>query len=169
MYIYKGVSHKLFLLRRFRPYLTYTAALAVLKTMFLPRVDYGNLFLTNCSKRDLDNLHIVQNHAIRCLNIQGPRNEHVSDMHELTKVKLACQRREKHIIVNMHKKSFTGKWYSTIQLPVPRSTNFAKFPFYTGATMWNDLPANIRNIILLLRCKKEFKHSISLLIELMLI
>ena len=51
-YLYKIVSHKLFLLKTIRPCLTTKAALSVAKSMILSLIDYGNIFLTGCTLGD---------------------------------------------------------------------------------------------------------------------
>ena len=47
-YTYKLVSHKLFMLRRLRSTITEFTALTIVKTMLLPYLDMGNLFMTLC-------------------------------------------------------------------------------------------------------------------------
>ena len=46
--------------------------------MLLPVMDYGGLFLTMCTKKELDDLQIIQNNALRCcLKVQDPRDIHL--------------------------------------------------------------------------------------------
>ena len=78
----KIISHKLCLLRRIRNYLNVTAALAIMKTMILPIIDYANIFLTSCPQQNLACLQTLQNHLLRCcFKIKDPRDEHVADLH----------------------------------------------------------------------------------------
>ena len=43
--------------------ITVKAALDITKTMFCSIIDYGNIFLSSCSSKDLNDLQTLQNHA----------------------------------------------------------------------------------------------------------
>ena len=47
--------------------ITVKAALDVAKTMFCSIVDYGNIFLTACTKSELKDIQTLQYHASLCL------------------------------------------------------------------------------------------------------
>ena len=70
---FKNVSHKLFILRKTRHMINIKAALDITKTMLCSVVDYGNIFLSSCTNSNLNDLQVLQNHAIRCVyNIKNP-------------------------------------------------------------------------------------------------
>ena len=54
------------------------AAETIAKSMVIPTMDYGNMFLTGCNADDLGDLEVLQNHALRCpFNIHNPRDLHI--------------------------------------------------------------------------------------------
>ena len=74
----RNASYKLKLLRKIRKLLTVKAAETIAKSMVIPTMDYGNMFLTGCSADDLGDLDVIHNHALRCaFNIYNPRDLHV--------------------------------------------------------------------------------------------
>ena len=80
--IYKNASHKLYLYRLIRGSLTMSAAIQVLKAMFVSILDYGKVFLTGVNQERRFDLQKLQNDAVRCcLNIKNPCDAHVTDLH----------------------------------------------------------------------------------------
>ena len=74
------------------------------KTTLLPTIDYGNIFLTACTIKELEKLQVVQNNAIRCcLNIPYPRMEHVQVVHDMTNIKKVKERRSTHLLTCVHR------------------------------------------------------------------
>ena len=74
----RTASYKLKLLRRVRKLLTEQAAETIAKTMVIPTIDYGNMFLTGCNADDLGDLDVIHYHALRCaFNIYNPRDLHI--------------------------------------------------------------------------------------------
>ena len=68
--------------------------------MLLPVMDYGGLFLTMCTKKELDDLQIIQNNALRCcLKIQDPRDIHLIEMHNITHISFMEDRRLKQLLM----------------------------------------------------------------------
>ena len=97
--MFKKISYKLHLLRRIRHMLTYKAAIDIIKTMFCSIVDYGNIFLSSCNDGDLNDVQILQNHALRCCCIiKNPVDVHVSDLHNNVNVQMVDIRRKRQII-----------------------------------------------------------------------
>ena len=92
--IYRNATHKLYIYRLVRNTLTMSAAIQVLKSMFLRVLDYGNVFLTGVNKNSLSDLQKLQNDAVRCcLKIKQPRDAHVADLHEQLEVHMLDHRR----------------------------------------------------------------------------
>ena len=70
-----------------------SAAVQVLKAMFLSVLDYGNEFLTGVNKNSLSDLQKLQNDAIRCcLRIKPHRDAHVNGLHEQLSIHLPDHR-----------------------------------------------------------------------------
>ena len=61
----KTFSFKLYLYRRIRNCLNDFAAKLILKTMVLPYLDYGTMFLTVCTVDDISTVQVLQNKALR--------------------------------------------------------------------------------------------------------
>ena len=64
--VYKLVSHKFYLLKLIRPYLSIDAALAITKSMILSLIGYGNIFLTVVTQEDRSELQKLQKKILRC-------------------------------------------------------------------------------------------------------
>ena len=107
---------------------------------------------------DLNDLQILQNNAIRCCyGISDPRDEHIFDLNKRANLKMVDIRRQKQILTCLWRNIQKGTikiaepvrqnrsaMAPTIYLPIPRTTLFKKSVFYTGATLWNALPGNVR-------------------------
>ena len=173
--LFQSVSHKLYLLRKVRPMLNVKAALDIVKTMLCSVIDYGNIFLNTSTNQDLEDLQILQNHALRCCyNVIDARTEHVIDLHKNANVKMLDLRRKKQqmlcIFRNLENgyldaycpvrntRNTTGR---TIRLPIPRTEQFKKSVYYIGSKEWNNLPENIRSFHLL----EDFKKGLNGLLE----
>ena len=62
--------------------------------MILSLIDYGNIFLTSLTRKDLEDLQKLQNKVlICCLNIVDPLDMNVIEMHRLVNVDMVDQRR----------------------------------------------------------------------------
>ena len=154
----KNANHKLFLLRRLKNVLTTFASTLVLKSMFLGVLDYGLLFTTVVPNKMIDDLQVIQNHALRAvLNVQDPQDLNVIVLHDLVKVKLLKHRMYIQIMMCM-RNSFLNKSLPVLErdmvtrandgatffLPIPRLKSLRKCPFYLGSQIWNHLPFDIR-------------------------
>ena len=157
---FKNVSHKLFILRKIRHMINVKAALDITKTMLCSVIDYGNIFLSSCNQGDLNDMQILQNNAIRCCyNVSDPRDEHVIFLHGQANMKMIHVRRKKQILTCIWRNVRNGviqiaqpirqnrsAGAPSIYLPIPRTELFKKSVYYYGANLWNDLPANIRQL-----------------------
>ena len=57
--IYRNASHKLYIYRLVRGSLTMSAAIQVLRAMFISVLDYGNVFLTGVNRHSLFDLQKI--------------------------------------------------------------------------------------------------------------
>ena len=79
---YKLASFKLLLLKRVRPVITEFTALIIVKSMLLPYLDMGNLFLSSQPLNELSKLDVILNTALRTVhNIYIPRDVHMLDIY----------------------------------------------------------------------------------------
>ena len=172
--IYRNATHKLYIYRLVRSSLTMSAAVQVLKAMFLSVLDYGNIFLTGINKNSLSDLQKLQNDAIRCcLKIKQPRDAHVVDIHERLDVHLLEHRRIVQLLTCI-KKGVTSDFLPHINiddavlrnqglkitLPIPRNDLIKKSPYYWGSTLWNRLPLEVKTMNDLLTFKKTIYHML---------
>ena len=167
-YLFKIVSHKLFLLKTIRPCLTTNAALSVVKSMILSLIDYGNIFLTGCTLGDQSDLQKLQNKVLRCcLKIQDPLDINVLEMHDLVDVSLVDHRRTLQLLIiilkNMsgklplleHERLTRHNDGQKIKLIIPRNEHVRHSPYYTGCKIWNSLPLEVREMD-----QKSFKTEV---------
>ena len=122
----------------------------------------------------LKDVQTLQNHALRCHQVSDPRDESVIYLHSVSNVIMVNTRRKRQILTCIWRNIENGVIETsnpvrhtraniapTIYLPVPRQTLFKKSVFYYGATLWNQLPANIRLLQTLEGFKSElYKHII---------
>ena len=137
---------------------TTKAALDIVKPMLCSIVDYGNIFLSSCNIVDLKDIQTLQNHALRCCHkTNDPRNEDIIHLHSISNVTMVDVRRKRQILTCIWRNIKKGIIETstparctrataapTIYLPIPRQTLFKKSVFYYGASLWNQLPPNVR-------------------------
>ena len=83
----KKVTYTNYIFKRIRYYMNDYTALTVLKTMLLPLVDHGNIFITGCNADGLQQLRVQYNNAIRiALEIRNPRDISTTDLFTTAKV-----------------------------------------------------------------------------------
>ena len=166
--IYKNASHKLHIYRLIRGSLTMSAAIQILKAMFVSILDYGNVFLTGVNQDRLSDLQKLQNDAVRCcLNIKNPRDAHVNDLHERLHMHLLDHRRTIQLLTCIRKSIKNGyldhiapedavlrNQSLKVKTPIPRNDTVKKSPYYWGSMVWNRLPQDIRLLDDLLQFKK---------------
>ena len=64
----KGISNKVFMLRKVRKFLTFDATVFMYKQTTLPVIDYPGYMITACNKGARDDLQTMQNDIIRICN-----------------------------------------------------------------------------------------------------
>ena len=98
---YRLASYKLLLLKRVRPEITEFTALTIVKSMLLPYLDMGNMFLSSQTQNDLSKLDVVLNTALWITyNIYNPRDVHMIDLYLRANLFPLVHRR-KYFMLNM--------------------------------------------------------------------
>ena len=156
---FRKISYKLLLLCRIRHMLTVKAALDVTKTMLCSIIDYGNIFLSSCIENDRTDIQTLQNHALRCChNVYDHRTEHIAHLHDISNVKTVNTRRKRQILTCIWQNIQNNvlELLCLYVIPVLQEVleyifqsqvpNFLKnqYTIYFGATLWNQLPVDIR-------------------------
>ena len=153
----KLVAHKISILKKLRFYITEEAAVKIYKTMILPYMDYGDVFVINANAKQIKKLQTLQNKALRtCLN---PHPETPVDMlHQSVQLPKLDVRREAHLLNFMYKYKENKLYLNNRNIrtrlhdaPVfktvkPNVEKFKNNIFYNGAVKWNNLTSDIRNI-----------------------
>ena len=159
-YLFKLVNHKLFLLRTIRPCLTIKAAVDIARSMILSLIDHGNVFLTCCTQANRQELQTLQNKILRCcLNIEDPLDMNIIEMHNMLNLDFVDKRRNiqlltlvrSHVLENKfpmvnHERETRHNDGLKIKLPIPKNQQVKNTPYYTGASFWNNLPLDVREL-----------------------
>lgn len=165
----RQLGHEIYSLLIIRKDLTMNCAILLYKTMILPIIDYCNFCLTSCTDRARMRLQRMQNRALRiCLKAEG--GTRISDLHTRAKLAPLDLHREFDILKLFHKKVYARNhencdytnvmldYYQQSDIPLTRSheapliqisrpnnEKFRKSLLYTGTTLWNNLPLDLRN------------------------
>ena len=157
----RTISQKFYMFKKIKYFLTKKAKLDVAKAMLLSYFTYGNIFYGVCNDEDRGDLQKLQNNILRAaLEINNPRDISIVDLHIETNTLLLDKRRKLQLIVAIFKavnsnsiklkenvrnlRMFDGL---VVELEHPNTTKFMKTPLYLGGEFWNNLPAEVRNIL----------------------
>ena len=151
--IVSNVSSKLKQFRRMRNFLNVEAAVMVYKSMILPLLEYGDIFLSSTSLDNRKKLQVLQNKGLRCA-LGREATSSSSEIHgEVNLLKLKF-RREQHLLNFMHDwaqdpKRLKVKPSGGVQtrshrkkmlyVKKPRTEKFKKSFAYRGPKKWNCL------------------------------
>ena len=168
--IVSSVTEKLKQFQRMRSFMTYEAALLVYKSMLLPVLEYGDIFLSAATAVNRTRLQTLQNRGLRCALGRGieTSNDELHSMADLLELKY---RREQHLYNFMYNSSLDPKCLKKIQTAYctraskkktlkirhPVTERFKKSIAYNGPKKWNNLPADLQHI----PAKQLFKLQIS--------
>ena len=153
-HVKKIVYSKIFMLTKIRSYLTEFAAIMIYKHTILPYFEYAGFLLTACTKEDRKDLQICQNDALRvCTHIKLLDHVRIDDLHDRCKITSLEQRRCIQLLLLMYRKSKDNSLSKVFNRNTRQSNRFTfktdsfevtlykRSPYYIGAKMWNDLPA----------------------------
>ena len=159
----KKIPKDIYLMTIIRPYITQQTALTFYKSVIQRRFDYWSVIWGNAGKGSLDNLHKLQNRALRIvLQVDWSSS---SDLLRVLKVDDLSDRRDKHVLHMMHKiahelipgeflKYFAPNEYhyglrnarKCFEIP-KHHTNFKKRALsYRGIKNWNKIPIKIKEM-----------------------
>ena len=157
---YKLASYKLLLLKRVRPVVTEFTALTIVKSMLLPYLDMGNLFLSSQTQSDLGKLDMILNTALRTIyNVYVPRDVHMLDIYTRANI-FPLKYRRKYFMLNLvHRLLITGQidkvevqrvtrhnMAPLLHQYVPINDIIAKSPVFIARNYWNNLSVGHRNV-----------------------
>ena len=154
-----SVSGNLKQFHRMRSFLNVKAALLVYKSMLLPLLEYGDVFLSAASLGNRKKLQVLQNKGLRCALNKGLETSSDSLHNEANLLKLKY-RREQHLLnfmFNFSKDSAKLKYKPTttmttrsqakklFRIKKPNTEKYKKSFSYRGAQKWNALPATVQH------------------------
>ena len=140
-----------------RKFLTEATALKIYKSMIIPYMDYGDVIYNPANRDGLDKLQRLQN---RCLKICMNYNARFStkELHVVTNTPMLAKRRECHINNFMYGQAQKGALLDNRNIntrahdaplfivKVPKNETYKRSIEFAGASLWNELPVNTRNI-----------------------
>ena len=151
-----SAASKLKQFRRMRTFLDTKAAIIVYKSMILPLLEYGDIFLSAASAVNWKRLQVLQNKGLRCaLNREGDAD--VEELHISVGLSELKHRRRLHLLhfmfgwsqrivgsksspeARMKTRSHNKKLLKTKR---PRTEKFKKSFAYNGPKSWNELSAD---------------------------
>ena len=153
-----SASSKLKQFQRMRSFLNTKAALLVYKSMLLPIMEYGDVFLSAATLANRKKLQTLQNKGLRCALNKGLEISS-DDLHEEAKLYKLKFRREQHTLNLMFDwaldpgklKTKRIKGLATrssskklLRLKKPRTEKFRNCLTYLGPKKWNSLPVNMQ-------------------------
>ena len=158
---YKLASYKLLLLKRVRPAITEFTALTIVKSMLLPYLDMGNIFLTSQNKKDMSKLDVILNTALRLVyGVRVAREVHTLDLYTKSNLFSLSFRRQYFLLNMIHRLIATGQIIlctperetrqniaPLIKTYVPLNDTVAKSPIFVARELWNNQTPAIRSIV----------------------
>ena len=169
-----SVSSKLKQFRRMRSFLNTKAAVLVYKSMLLPILKYGDIFLSATSLANHKKVQILQNKGLRCALNRGIETT-TDELHKEAGLLKLHSRREQHLLNFMfdwswdmvHTQAHAESAMTTrshkkrlLKLKKPRTEKYKKSLSYHGPKKWNALPVEIHQT----HNKKAFKVQLNSLI-----
>ena len=153
----KKVSHKLYILSKIRQFLTVKSAILIYKTMILPYFDYGDIVYMFSSINELNKLERLQE---RCINIctRTYGRDNINNIRATHRLPTLEKRRQCHVnnfmykrktnieIINENDIQTRSKASKKFIVNKPNLEAYKRSIIYSGATAWNSLKTETKNI-----------------------
>ena len=164
-------SSKLKQFQRMRSFLNVRAAIMVYKSMLLPLLEYGDVFLSATSKENRKKLQTLQNKGLRCALNKGIETSR-EELHREAGLLTLSSRREQHLMNFMFDWSWDPQYVKVpheptittrsqkkrlLKLKKTRTEKYKKCLSYCGPKKWNALPTVLHEAV----HKPVFKSQIS--------
>ena len=156
------------LLYKLRPFVDKQILMQVYYTLIYPNLLYGITCWVSCSKIAFQPIQIIHNRILRCINMIGLRQIHVSELYILSNV---FKVHDKYVLkickfifqykLNLLPNIFLKKFYKTNAIHTYNTRNAIQSNYYIqrkqravgqrtlqyrGAKYWNDLPNSIKSL-----------------------
>ena len=151
------VTHKTYILGKIRRFITEYAAIRIYKAMLLPYFDYADIVYDRARQGDLDKLQRVQNKGLKICMSANIRTD-TNYVHSQTKVPKLHNRRKVHLRNFMFQRKINEALLDVIEVRTrardaplftnnfPNNEAYKRSVLYNGATEWNSLSVDIRNV-----------------------
>ena len=174
-----SVTDKLKQFRKMRSFLDTKAAVLVYKSMLLPVLEYGDVFLSAASATNRKKLQVLQNKGLHCALNKGIETSNF-ELHAQANILKLKYRREQHVLNFMFDAAQNPKRVKTrlktsvstrsqskrlIKIKCPYTEKFKKSLEYQGPKKWNALSDEFhhvesRNLFKLLVQNSVFERKI---------
>ena len=163
------IAHKAYILSRIRRFITEYSALRIYKAMLLPYFDYADIVYDKARQSDLDKLQRAQNKCLKICMLTNTKTD-TDFVHAHTKMPKLCARRKVHLRNFMFTQKklphlldsaevFTrARDAPLFKVSTPSCEAYKRSVIYNGATEWNNLSVEMRNVDLLLPFKFHQKR-----------
>ena len=170
-----SVSAKLKQFQRMRSFLNVKAALLVYKSMMLPVLEYGDIFLSATTLKNRKRLQVLQNKGLRCALNKGIESS-TDELHAEARLLKLRFRREQHVLNFMFDKSTDplnlkarlenmvvtrSQQKKQLRIKKPNTEKFKKSLTYRGPKKWNALPKEMHYLSEKVLYKKSVENMIS--------
>ena len=163
------ISHKAYILGKIRRFISQYSAVRIYKAMILPYFDYADIVYDKARQMDLDKLQRAQNKCLKICTLSNIKTN-TNLIHDRTKVPKLEFRRKVHLrnfmfrlrkVDNLLCSSDVGTRARDAPLfktKIPKCGAYKRSVLYNGATEWNSLSVELRNLDLLLPFKFHQKR-----------
>ena len=150
-------THKMYIFGKIRRFITEYAAIRIYKAMLLPYFDYADIVFDKARQGDLDKLQRAQNKGLKICMSVNVRTE-TDFIHTHTKVPKLHNRRKVHLrnfmflrksketlldVIDVRTRARDAPLFKT---NFPRNEAYKRSVLYNGATEWNSLSVETRNV-----------------------
>ena len=153
----KSISYKLYFIGKIKRFLNTDFLLKLYKAYIQPYFDYNDIFLETTTARQYDRLVKLQR---RCLRRCLPENRKVGNdnIYNITGVNKLQDRAEVHLLKMMYKRAQNESYLENPQretrlhdgpvlhVPFPNNETARKSIVFRGASLWNKLTPDERNV-----------------------
>ena len=151
------INNKLYVFTCMRKSMNTKAAVMVYKSMVLPFFEYGNVFLSTCTERDLTKLQRLQNRGLR--TALGKENtSNVYEMHmdahilpiklraKIALMKIMFSLKENDQFIDNRVLTTRAHTATVFKVARPKSCIFQNSVAYVGPRDWDNLSVDLRSV-----------------------
>ena len=152
-----SVTHKMYVLGKIRRFINEYTAIRIYKAMILPYFDYADIVYDKARQCDLDTLQRAQNRGLKiCMSVNVMTDNNY--VHSHSKDPKLFNRRKAHLRNFMYQRKTNESLLDVVDVGTrsrdaplfktkfPRNEAYKRSVLYNGATEWNSLSVDVRNV-----------------------